>query len=233
MDYEPSSPSAPNAIHRLKDRGRYDQQTVFSVLDQGTVAHVTFRLPQDPDDADDWPVIIPMIYARDEETIFLHGHLGSRLLKTLSEDNVKSCITVTNVDGLVVSLTPFHNSNNYSSCVLFGHSRLVSDSTEKLKALKLITNKPFNGGDRWGDCRTPSQVDVQSTRVIAFQIEMASAKVRQGGPKDEKKDVEDPEVGGKYWSGHLIKGDQFKAAVPSTYCKVEMPDYIKRMVMGQ
>jgi len=80
MDYEPSSPSAPNAIHRLKDRGRYDQETVFSVLDQGTVAHVTFRLPQDSDDADDWPVIIPMIYARDEETVFLHGHLGSRLL---------------------------------------------------------------------------------------------------------------------------------------------------------
>ncbi|THU94563.1 hypothetical protein K435DRAFT_668251 [Dendrothele bispora CBS 962.96] len=232
MDYEPSSRSAPNAIQRLKDRGRYDQQTVFSVLDQGTVAHVTFKLPQNDDDVDDWPVIIPMIYGRDEETIFLHGHLGSRLLNMLSEDDVKSCITVTNVDGLVISLTPFHNSNNYSSCVLFGHSRLVSNPDEKLKALKLITNKPFDktGGDRWDDSRAPSQVDVQSTRVVAFQIEMASAKVREGGPKDEKKDIDNPEVGGKYWSGHLIREDHFKVAVPSTYCKVEMPDYIRRMV---
>lgn len=134
--------------------------------------------------------------------------------------------------GLVVSLTPFHNSNNYSSCVLFGHSRLVSDPKEKLEALKRITNEPFRrtGGDRWADSREPTSVEVQSTRVIAFQIEMASAKIRQGGPKDEKKDVDDPGVGGKYWSGHLVKEEKYTAAIPSEYCQVRMPDYIKQMV---
>ena len=81
--FQPSSPNAPNAVHRLKDRARYDEQTVHSILDTGLVAHVSFSTPRDyddPIDQDEWPTVIPMAYARIGDEIFLHGHLASRLL---------------------------------------------------------------------------------------------------------------------------------------------------------
>lgn len=46
-------------------------------------------------------------------SIYLHGHISSRLLKALSSEGdngpVKACLAFTNVDGLVVSFSPFHN----------------------------------------------------------------------------------------------------------------------------
>lgn len=42
--------------------------------------------------------------------IYLHGHLSSRLLKVLSDDGeVKACLAFTNVDGVVVAMSPFHS----------------------------------------------------------------------------------------------------------------------------
>lgn len=81
--FAPSSSKAPNAVQRLKDRARYDEETVYGILDTGLVAHVSFSTPRnydDPIDEDEWPTVIPMAYARIGDEIFLHGHLASRLL---------------------------------------------------------------------------------------------------------------------------------------------------------
>jgi nitroimidazol reductase NimA-like FMN-containing flavoprotein (pyridoxamine 5'-phosphate oxidase superfamily) len=77
MAYQPTGKNPPNEVHRLKDRGRYDEETIFSILDAGTVGHVTFKLPEEDND---WPVIIPMIYGREDDVVYLHGHMSSRLL---------------------------------------------------------------------------------------------------------------------------------------------------------
>jgi uncharacterized protein len=47
-----------------------------------------------------FPVIIPMIYGRVDDKVYLHGHLSTGLLKALSEDDVKACVAVTLVQGL-------------------------------------------------------------------------------------------------------------------------------------
>jgi hypothetical protein len=159
--------------------------------------------------------------------------------KTLEEYDVKCCVTVTTVQGLVVSLTPFHNSNNYRSAVLFGHTSLVTSPQEKEKALTIITDHPFHAAgappssSRWSDSRPPSKADIEGTKVIRMKIEVASAKVREGPPKDEKKDVEDGEVVGKFWCGHLVKKEVFVEAVPAPYNKVDqVPSYIQKMITG-
>jgi uncharacterized protein len=126
-----------------------------------------------------------------------------------------------------VSLTPFHNSNNYTSAVLFGRTSSVSDEAEKDKALTVITNHQFHSrkdgskGDRWADSRKTSAAELKSTRVVAFQIEAASAKVRDGGPHDDQKDID--EVAGQYWSGHLVREERYVEAVPAPYNKVRSP----------
>ena len=81
--FRPTSSKAPNAVQRLKDRARYDEETVYGILDSGLVAHVAFSTPKeydDPVDEDEWPTVIPMAYGRVGHEIFLHGHLASRLL---------------------------------------------------------------------------------------------------------------------------------------------------------
>ncbi|KAI0094881.1 hypothetical protein BDY19DRAFT_48794 [Irpex rosettiformis] len=236
--FQPSSSKAPNAVQRLKDRARYDEQTVYDILDTGLVAHVSFSTHRDDDDHiddDEWPTVIPMAYTRIEHEIFLHGHLASRLLKALSEEGAKACITVTHVDGLVLALTPFHNSMNYRSVIVFGHARLIPDSEHerKIDALTAITNHPFRAtsGDRWTDARPPSEADVKSTRVVSVPIEMASAKVRAGGPKDEKKDVENEDVIGRYWTGVIKSKQGWEAIQPGPYNRVaEPPQYVANLL---
>lgn len=80
--FKPASSKAPNAVQRLRDRARYDEETVYGILDSGLVAHVSFSLPRDYDDPtnDEWPTVIPMAYGRIGDEIYLHGHLASRLL---------------------------------------------------------------------------------------------------------------------------------------------------------
>ncbi|KAL7008099.1 hypothetical protein EMMF5_002281 [Cystobasidiomycetes sp. EMM_F5] len=234
MAFEPSSRKAPNRVQRLAQRAAYDEESVYAAIDRAAICHATFRLPQSEDaqsDADDWPTIIPMIFGR---RIYLHGHLSSRLLKVLSDDGeVKACLAFTNVDGVVVAMSPFHSSMNYESAVLYGLTRFISDPTEKNDALTRITNHSFRApdgteGDRWTLSRETSEVELKSTRVIAFDIEMASAKIRRGGPNDEKEDIEG--YASKYWTGVIHKREQFYQAEPSSYNKAPLPDYIEKML---
>ncbi len=114
-------------------------------------------------------------------------------------------------------------------------ARLIPDSEHerKIAALTAVTNHPFRAtsGDRWADARPPSEADVKSTRVVAVPIELASAKVRAGGPKDEKKDVENEDVIGKYWTGVVKRKEGWEAVEAGPYNRIaEPPRYIKNLV---
>lgn len=83
MSYTPIGNNPPNKVHRLSNRGIYDAETIYRIIDSALIAHVSFRLPPDEDEEQDeqnWPVIIPMIFARKNDKIYLHGHMSSRLL---------------------------------------------------------------------------------------------------------------------------------------------------------
>ena len=60
------------------------------------------------------PYVIPTIYARSDETLYVHGSAASRMLRTLTR-RVPVCITVTLLDGLVLARSAFHHSLNYRS----------------------------------------------------------------------------------------------------------------------
>lgn len=79
--YQPSSPSSANAVRRLRDRAKYDSETVWGIVDENLICHVGFRLEgAGEEENEEWPVVLPMGVGRIGETIFLHGHLSSRLL---------------------------------------------------------------------------------------------------------------------------------------------------------
>ncbi|KAF9972348.1 hypothetical protein BGZ73_004559 [Actinomortierella ambigua] len=222
----PSSAKAINQVHRLRERARYDQDTIHAILDAAFIAHVGFTLLPGMAEEDDWPFVMPMIYGRIDDTIYIHGYVSGRMMKALASPNQpKVAITVTLVDGIVVAMSPFNSAMNYRTACLFGHGRLVTDDEEKDKALTAITNHAFKA-DRWYDSRPTNKIEFKSTKVIAVQIEKASAKIRAGQAKDEVKEMTDEELISKYWSGIVPMKTVYEAPIPTDYNKAPVPAYL-------
>ena len=55
-----------NRVMRLPDRGSYDRDLVYEIVDEGLFCHVAFV-------QDGQPFVIPTIHARLGDTLFLHG----------------------------------------------------------------------------------------------------------------------------------------------------------------
>ncbi|KAF9980105.1 hypothetical protein BGZ75_008816 [Mortierella antarctica] len=233
-DYTPTSHKAINHVHRAKDRASYDSESVFKILDNNMLAHVGFTLPPGVTEEDDWPFVMPMCYARIEDTVYIHGYVSGRMMKALSSDDLpRVCITVTQIDALVVAMSPFHNSFNYQCAVVFGRGRLVQSDEEKDRALEAITNQPFHHADRWNDSRPPNNIDLKSTKVIAVQIEKASVKIRTGGVSDDRKDLDNPETVKKYYSGLVPVKTVFGVPEPSPTNVAETPAYLLPEAMNK
>jgi hypothetical protein len=55
---------------------------------------------------------------------------------------------------------------------------------------------------RWEKSRTPpTSAELKSTSILKITIDSASAKIRTGGPSEDRKDLEDKELVKKTWTG--------------------------------
>jgi uncharacterized protein len=197
-----------NRVKRLPERGHYDRETIYHILDEALICHVGFV-------ENGQPYVIPINFARVEDTILLHGAKASRLLKHV-EAGQPVCVTVTLVDGLVLARSVFHHSVNYRSVVLFGSGRPVEEEQEKLAALEAITEHLIPG--RWQEARLPSAKEMNATRVVSIRIDEASAKVRMGPPIDEQEDYTLP-----VWAGVLPLQEVTSSPVPDELLPEEIP----------
>jgi uncharacterized protein len=180
------APTLRTQVRRLPDRGKYDSDTIFRILDEAFLCHVGFVV-------DGQPFVIPTAFARVGNTLYVHGSTASRMLRTLAS-GVQVCVTVTLVDGLVLARSAFHHSMNYRSVVILGRAHLIEDPAEKLRALEAFTEHIVQG--RWETLRPVRDSELKSTRVLALPLEEVSAKVRTGPPKDEEEDYALP-----IWAG--------------------------------
>jgi len=183
-----TAPSPRTAVRRLPERAAYDRETIHAILDEGLVCHVGFA-------AAEQPFVIPCVYGRIDERLYLHGSSGSRMLRALS-DGAAVCVTVTLIDGLVLARSAFHHSMNYRSVVVLGTASPVTDAEERLAALRAIVEHVVPG--RWREARRPSARELAQTQVVSLPLDEASAKVRTGPPKDDEADLELP-----VWAGEL------------------------------
>lgn len=170
--------SKQNKIRQLSELGNYDQAVVHRILDQGLVAHVAFI-------QDGLPVVVPMIYGRDGETLFLHGARKARIIRML-EETERACVNVTLLDGIVVARSTFNSSMNYRSVTVFGRPRLVEDRARKLHGMKVISEHTILG--RWAEARDSHEREIKMAGVIALDIDDAAAKISAGMPEDEDDD---------------------------------------------
>ena len=175
-----------NKVRQLREKAAYDRTTVHGVLDAGLVAMVGFV-------QDGSAVVVPMIYGRKDETVFLHGARKARVIRLL-EQNDSACMNVTLTDGLVFARSAFNSSLNYRSVTVFGRPQLVDDRDAKVEAMRVISEHTMPG--RWAELREPLEREIKMTGVIALDIESASAKVSAGMPDDEDEDYDIP-----IWAG--------------------------------
>jgi len=170
--------SKQNKLRQLRELGNYDQAVVHRILDDGIVAHVAFI-------QDGSPVVVPMIYGREGETLFLHGARKARVIRML-EETEQACVNVTLLDGIVVARSTFNSSMNYRSVTVFGRPRFVEDRDKKLHGMKIISEHTVPG--RWAEARDSYEREIKMTGVIALNIDAASAKISAGMPEDEDDD---------------------------------------------
>ncbi|MFJ3695823.1 pyridoxamine 5'-phosphate oxidase family protein [Streptomyces sp. NPDC090052] len=214
----PYVPTARTVPTRSRERASYDRELVHSVLDEGYVCHLGFL-------RDGAPVVLPTLYARVGECLYIHGSTGSRPLRAAGEADpgIPVCLTVTHVDGLVLARSAFHHSINYRSVVVHGTARQVTGADERRTALDAIVEQAVPG--RSHDSRPANAKELAATAVVRLDLDEVSAKVRAGGPNDEPEDLSLP-----YWSGVVPLTRGYGAPVPSDDLDpaIALPDYLDR-----
>jgi uncharacterized protein len=174
------SQTARTKLKRLPKRGSHERETINQILDEGFICHVGFVV-------DGQPFVIPTGYARLGDELIIHGSQASRMLRAVGK-GIAVCITVTLVDGLVLARSAFHHSINYRSVVIFGKAQVIEDRTERLTALRVLSEHMIRG--RWDDVRGPNEHELRETTVLSLPIQEASAKIRTGPPVDDEEDYE-------------------------------------------
>lgn len=205
---ETKAPTTRTRVVREPDRGVYDREAAYRILDEGFICHVGFIV-------DGQPFVIPTSYGRSGDNLFIHGSAASRMLRNLDR-GIPVCVTVTLLDGLVLARSIFNHSMNYRSVVLLGTATLVDDPADKLEALQRLSERILPG--RWAESRQPNDKELKATSVLRLPITEFSAKVRQGPPIDDEEDY-----AFRTWAGVIPLQTVAGAPMPDERCGTEIP----------
>src|SRR6185437_14556459 len=151
-------PTPRTKLGRLPNRGSHEPKVIDAILDAAFLAHVGFQ-------ANGQPFVIPTLYGREEDKLYLHGSAASRMLRELNA-GIPACVTVTVVDGLVLARSAFHHSMNYRSVIAFGTARKIEEPEQKTRALRTISEHLIAG--RWHDVRSPTDKELKATTVLEY-----------------------------------------------------------------
>ena len=182
------TPTERTKVRRKPDRGSYDRELIYRILDEAFVCHVAFIV-------DGLPFVVPTNYVRVGDKLFLHGSIAIRMMKTLAT-GAPFCLSVTLLDGIVFSPTATGHSVNYRSVVVMGKAEPVEGEAAKLAAMRDFVEYVIRG--RWATVRPPSENELKATMVLSVPLVEASAKVRTGFAVDG-----DEEYSSSAWTGVL------------------------------
>lgn len=172
------TPTERTKVRRKPDRGSYDRELIYLILDEAFVCQVAFI-------DNGTPIVVPTNYVRVGDKLFLHGSTASRLMKTLSSGAL-FCLNVTLLDGIVCSPSATGHSVNYRSVVVMGKAEIVEGEAAKLAAMRDFVEYVIRG--RWASVLPPTEQELKGTMVLSVPLVEASAKVRAGFAVNDDKD---------------------------------------------
>lgn len=202
---------------RLRDRMRYDADTVHAILDDAFLAHVSFT-------ADGLPHVLPLAFGRDGSRVYMHvssgGHLAAAV-RHAGDDGLPVAFAVTHADGVVLSRSAFHHSLNYRCVIAHGPLRRVTDPEELAHGWSVLLDHMVPG--RSVDARPPNRKEAAQTGLFALDLDRVAAKVRDHGlGAEEEGDLELP-----HWAGVIPLRTVAGPPQPDTGVGA-VPDYLAR-----
>lgn len=202
-------------ITRISDRQVIDRRALYSILDSGQVAHAAIV-------RDGVPIVLPLGYARQEDSVLLHGSSGGGLLRAAA-DGAPLTVAVTMLDGLVYARSIFDSSMNYRSVMVTGRAEVL-EGDDKVQGLRCITDHLMPG--RWDEVRPPKMKELAATLVLRLPLAEASVKIRAHGATTHPDDGESRDV----WAGvlplHVKAGTPHASA--DTPARVRVPDSVRQ-----
>ncbi len=179
-------------VRRHPERGSYDRELLFNILENGLVCQVAFQV-------EGQPFVIPMSYYNDQEYIYIHGSQVARITDTL-RTGMQIAISILELDGLVVAKGLADNSMNYRSAIIYGKPEEVSTDEGKLEYFEEWIDHLMPG--RRKDTAMPNEDELRGVAAFRVKLEQFSVKVRKGGPSEARKN---PEI----WSGVIPISSRF------------------------
>lgn len=202
-------------LGRKPQRGVAEQEDIYSILDEGMVAHIGFTDPTSSE-----PMVIPVAYARSGNRLLFHGSTGSRMFLAL-KSGIQICATVTLLDGIVSARTPFNSSMNYRSVMAFGVPRVL-EGEAKIAALREVSEHLIPG--LWDAGREQTAKEFAQTMMVELELDDVTAKKREGGALDE----DDASLG--IWAGQIPIITKFGPPISNEDSKdLQIPEYIRKL----
>ncbi len=171
-------------LRRMHQRGHYDHETIYQVLDAARQCSVGYIF-------NGAPYVTPTIHWREGNRVYWHGSSASQMLRRSTGAEV--CLTVSLLDGYVMARSGMNHSVNTRSAMLFGQAQKVADEDKEAK-LKIMVEGLFPG--RWNMLRPATPQEIRATTVLSMEIDEGSAKIRTGPPGDDEDDYALP-----IWAG--------------------------------
>jgi len=205
-------------LRRVRERGHFDRETIYGILDAMPMCHVGYVI-------DGSPVVMPTFQWREGDHVYWHASNGGRGIKAAEGSQV--CLTVSLLDGLVLARSGLHHSANFRSVMLFGCPEKIADPEQKAAKLNNFVDHLYPG--RNATLRPMTDDEVKQTAVLSLPIEEASAKLRTGGPIDDEEDYALP-----IWAGVVPVKMQLMTPEPDprNLEGVEAPDITEFLKLG-
>jgi RimJ/RimL family protein N-acetyltransferase/nitroimidazol reductase NimA-like FMN-containing flavoprotein (pyridoxamine 5'-phosphate oxidase superfamily) len=197
---------------RYRDRMSYDRVTVHAILDSAYHCHVSFTVAGEPR-------VLPMLHARVDDTLYLHGSSGGRLALSAG-GGLPVAVAVTQLDALVLARSQFHHSANYRSVVAHGTANLVTGAQLRRRAFAALVEKVVPG--RAADSRPPTDREYAQSAVLALPLTEVSARLRTHGVVDEPADAGLP-----HWAGLVPLATVPGRPQPADGVAVPVPAYLR------
>ena len=190
-------PSERTRVRRLPERGVYERNEIYPVVDAALTCTVAYLL-------DGRPHATATAHWRDGDRLYWHGSAASRFLKSVVGTEVSVSIHLT--DGIVLARSGFDSSFNYRSATLFGLCEEITGD-EKVAQLDAFIEKLVPG--RTDVLRASTEQELKATTVLGMTIAEASAKIRTGGVHGNPDDADE-----QVWAGVLGIETRLTTLVP-------------------
>lgn len=195
---KPIQTTSLTEVRRMANRASLDKAALYDFIDHTLLCFVGFTY-------EDQVRVIPTCQWRDGDYIYWHGHAkAGNIINT--QQPKKICMTIGEIDSLVMARSAFHHSINYHSAMIFGIPELVTDPAEKKKQFEIFVNKIST--DRWHQLRPITDTEIKATGMMKVKLDEVSFKLRDGDVNDDEADMDWP-----VWAGIIPKTKSWEPPV--------------------